>query len=652
MTRKDIQNVEIQKAVETIIKPGAPIALRLQGSLLYGASRVYNQQVAYLYTDTQKVDMHMRAFFKHLPGNALDPQAGKTKSVTYSHHSRILTYRIHTDTAHSPENLMVLDDPEFAHNLFHAMPQIVPGLPVLKSPKKKDGLKTSSQFSPYSFDDSGSNGPGGGGFPTGFGLSPGASSPVLRGLIEKPKEELLGDGGDIFGLEDAAGPYDWGIEIDEDGNIIDPTSAPMVLEDEPDLPLLPSMQGEVDIKPAQGDGQGDVIMMDEQPLTDGEVLTKAQPGQGGDGHPGAQAALPQRQKRKPKLCRPDRRNVISSNVLKEWQADEHYHKHCCQPKTHQTSVGQARKNAIHLTFGLGIANVGQSLSIPGMIHPLALRFSGDALFTAVTGLEVFQGNRKRTRSVSGSAEDSEEENRRVRPRLENSDGIQQQDQGRGNFNGNYSFNPGDGHPQSPPEVGREAQSALTDPPSSMPWKRGSSLAANSALRTAGSAQRQLGRDQPSSPLNRGVGSQQDIVRYSDDPAMGDAGGMGMGHAGGRDSADSSFDGMAAPAGHTGDEDEPQTGSQYRRSQLEREGAEFLAYAEEILLEHGEARHDSDIALQRKWIAFDDMFVPARTKQDAAAQAFYHVLGLVSKGRMHVEQENSLQDPFGSIYIGI
>lgn len=82
MTRKDIQNVEIQKAVETIIKPGAPIALRLQGSLLYGASRVYNQQMAYLYTDAQKVDMHMRAFFKHMAGNALDPQAGKTKSVT------------------------------------------------------------------------------------------------------------------------------------------------------------------------------------------------------------------------------------------------------------------------------------------------------------------------------------------------------------------------------------------------------------------------------------------------------------------------------------------------------------------------------------------------------------------------------------------
>lgn len=576
----------------------------------------------------------------------------------------MLAHRVHTDIACSPKNLMVMDDPDFAQNFFPPMPQLGPGWPALGGSGKNDSQKTSSQFSPHSFGP-GSSGPGDdGGYPIGLGLSQssasdsGATPPVLRGLIEKPKEELLGDGGYEFAPEDAAGPCDWGMEVDEEGNIIDPANpAPMDFGDELGLPLLPSAQAGIDINQTLGDGQGDIVMMDEQALPDGEALLQAealhqaQPDQGGDGQSEVQVALPQRNRRKPKPCRPDERNVISSNVLKEWQTDKHYRQHCCQTKTHHTTLRQARKNAMLLTFGLGIDNIGQSLSIPGMVHPLAVDFSGDDLFTALTGLKVSQDGRKRTKSKRGSVEDSEEKIRRVRPRLENGNHAKQQDQGRGNFSGDDTFNQGHGYPQSPPEVGREAQSALTDPPSSMPWKRGSSLAANSALRTGGSGQHQLGRDQPSSPLNRGVGYQQDIVRYSDEPAMGEAGGMDIGYAGGLDSADSSFEGMAAPTGHD-EEGEHQTGNQYTRDQLDREGAEFLRYAEETIRDHGEARHDEDIRLQRKWVAFDDMLVPARTKNFVAAAAFYHVLGLVSKGRMHVQQDNSLEDPFGSIYIAI
>lgn len=642
LTRKDIQNVEIQKAVETIIKPGAPIALRLQSSLLYGASRVYNQQMAYLYTDAQKVEMHMRTFFKHLAGNALDAQAGKTKSVTGLHHFMMLTHRLRTDIACSPENLMVMDDPDFAQNFFPPLPQFGSGVPAVKGSARNDSQKTSSQFSPpYSLGFASSGPWDDEVFPIGLELSrssasdPGAALPVLRGLIEKPKEELLGDGGYKFAPEDAVGPCDWGMEIDEDGNIIDPANpTPMVLEDELDLPPLPSVQAGIDADQAPGDKQGNLVMVDEQSRPDDEALPQAQSSQGGNGQSEVQAALPQRKIRKPKWCRPDQRNVISSNILKEWQENKHYRQHCCRPKTHHTTLGQARQNAIHLTFGLGIANVGQSLGIPGMIHPLAVHFSGDALFTAATGLEVFQDGRKRTRSMSGNAEGSGEEIRRVRTRLENSDDKQQQDQGHGSFEGNDYFDQGNGHPRSPPEIGREAQSALTDPPSSMPWNRGSFIAANSALRTTGSAQHQLGRDQPSSPLNRGVGSQHDIVRYSDDPA------------------NSSFSGLAAPEGHDGEEGKPQSDNHHRRDQIDRAGAQFLFRTEKMIHEHGEARHDKDIALGRKWMAFDDIYVPVRTEYGKAAEAFYHILGLVSKGRMHVEQENSPQDPFGSIYIAI
>lgn len=71
----------MRKACETILQPTAPIALRLQGSLLFGLSRVYSQQCHYVLTDAERVQAHMRAFYTVLGGtdNGLDPQAGKSR---------------------------------------------------------------------------------------------------------------------------------------------------------------------------------------------------------------------------------------------------------------------------------------------------------------------------------------------------------------------------------------------------------------------------------------------------------------------------------------------------------------------------------------------------------------------------------------------
>ena len=81
ISRKAIQEVDVQKACDTILQPGAPIALRLQGSLLYGLSRVYSQQCHYVLSDAEKVQAHMRDFYSVLAGsdNTLDPQAMKSK---------------------------------------------------------------------------------------------------------------------------------------------------------------------------------------------------------------------------------------------------------------------------------------------------------------------------------------------------------------------------------------------------------------------------------------------------------------------------------------------------------------------------------------------------------------------------------------------
>jgi meiotic recombination protein REC8, fungi type len=81
ITRKAIQEVNVPKACGTIEDPGAPIALRLQANLLYGVSRVYQEQCTYLLTDAEKTQLHLRKVYRILGGraNALDENAGKAK---------------------------------------------------------------------------------------------------------------------------------------------------------------------------------------------------------------------------------------------------------------------------------------------------------------------------------------------------------------------------------------------------------------------------------------------------------------------------------------------------------------------------------------------------------------------------------------------
>lgn len=83
MNRKAIERVNVPRACTTIEKPpGAPIALRLQGNLLYGVSGVYLRQHTYLLDDTEKMWSAMRTFYRSIQlsaSNAIDKNAGKTR---------------------------------------------------------------------------------------------------------------------------------------------------------------------------------------------------------------------------------------------------------------------------------------------------------------------------------------------------------------------------------------------------------------------------------------------------------------------------------------------------------------------------------------------------------------------------------------------
>ncbi|KAJ8132207.1 hypothetical protein O1611_g1417 [Lasiodiplodia mahajangana] len=607
VTRKAIQEVDVQRACGKILEPGAPIALRLQGNLLYGISRVHNQQY---------------------------PEAGKTR----------------------PENNLVEDDPEFIPNL--QLPQF--DLEALVA-SQGNTQKTSSQMSPQSSQLSASRNPqqryatqldidhssSSGYQASPFGLE-GLSS--AQHMYDKPLDLPQDD--DVFGTEGG-----WGLDVDENGNIIE-SLGPVVVDEEPQLPPLPPIQGEdgilasaaqLDAQPVFDD-QGDVIMQ-EEPLLGADPFPEHQqhtPWQ--DDERPAKQALARRNKR----LQIDEETQISRRELRHWQS--HYLEYCggAYP-TRLVSAAKAKRNAMLLTFGLGIGNIGQSTGVPGLVHPLAMEFSGDTLFTAMTGIEV-QKHRGRRRSASEAIEDTgQEEERRVRPRLIENE--EEQEQARATHEDDF-INVNDPFAdEALPEVGRAAEHPMSDHLSStlLPWNRGSSLVPGSSTRAPNPVQQ--GRDL-SSPLGQ-RGDVQDIVRYSDDAPTAGFGSDGK-FAGGFGSADSSFDGIQIPGSdHQGQElgedlaaEEIQAQEDHLFEQLDWEGHNFAKFVRDAVNQDGEHRLDDDFKMDRKWLAFDDLFVPRTTPRLTAAQAFYHTLCLVTKGKMCVEQDGADQEPFRAIWLGM
>ncbi|RYP77834.1 hypothetical protein DL771_000931 [Monosporascus sp. 5C6A] len=627
VTRKAIQEVNVEKACDKILDPGAPIALRLQGNLLYGVSRVYNQQCTYMLSDAQKIQNTMHVFFTRFGDKHLDPEAGQAK----------------------PENLTIDNDPAFIPNM--QLPKF--DLDALVTSQATN--KTSSQMSPLgSSQGSGSGSSGRGGFPVELDIhhsdtpSRQGSPFGLQGLSSAQKLGRMAGDQRLVHLQeevDIAGAEDWGMEIDEDGNIIERV-VPAIFQDEPELPPIPGIEGQERARndteniaqQIHGYEQGDIVMMGEEPLPTAEAFPQREGPHDAfqmDEAPAQRAAV--RRGRKRRIIQADVETQISRNELSDWQTD--YLRNCGAHGMHSTTAAQAKHNATHLTFGLGIGNIGQNLGIPGMIHPLALQFSGDSLYTALTGLQATEQPRGRRRSASEAIEDDEEETgRRVRARLDDGNNQDGKAHGLGSDDA-FDLGPllGD---SPPPEVGREAQEPMSEHLSSamqMPWNRGSS-AVPSSIRGPGSVQK--GRQVPSSPLKHHSNAQ-DIARYSDDMHM------GLG------SYDDSFDGLGGPVGG-----EPikklntQEQNERQRTELDLEGKNFLSFIESVVREHGERREDDDVQRGRKWIAFDDVFVPRETARATAAQAFYHALCLATKDQMYVQQDGDPDTPHGHIWLGV
>ncbi|KAI0971952.1 Rec8 like protein-domain-containing protein [Xylaria arbuscula] len=633
VTRKAIQEVDVQRACGKILEPGAPIALRLQGNLLYGVSRVHSQQCTYLAADAKKIQDQMRFYFNAFSGNQLDSEAAKAR----------------------PEANLIEDDRTF--DPLMPLPQF--NLETLVG-SMIDTQKTSSQMSPPSSQFSVARSPGQG-FAIQLDIDHSSSSGYhgspfgLGDLSSVQKSEvdplLFTDGDDVFGAHG-----DWGIEIDQDGNIVE-TADPIAVDEEPQLPPLPEIQG--------GDDMADnVLRFDERPIFDDQdIIMREEPLPEAEPFPERQRHEPwqhdkksaqQESTRRKRKVKRDDGTQLPRRVLSDWQSQ--YLENCCTYLNRPVSATQAKRNAMLLTFGLGIGNIGQSMGVPGLIHPLAVDFSGDVLFTTFTGIEI-QKARGRRRTASEAIEDEEGiEERRVRPRLIENNEAQEQEKARAGQEDEVN-NIGDPFDDEVfPEVGRDAEHPMSDHLSStlLPWNRGSSAIPGSSARVTNSAQQ--GRDL-SSPLGK-RGNSQEIVRYSDDAPTGGFG-SDADFGGGFGSADS-FPGMQDPSLEFEDHEpngeftaaEIEAQNDHLFAQLDREGHNFAKYMQDAIDQNGERRKDEDVDINRRWLAFDDMFIPQATPRSTAAQAFYHTLCLVTKDKMYVEQYEADQVPFGAIWIGM
>ncbi|CCC10336.1 hypothetical protein SMACR_02911 [Sordaria macrospora] len=714
ISRKAIQEVNVRKACETILQPGAPIALRLQGSLLYGVSRVFSQQCSYVLTDAEKIHMHMRCFYNVLggSGNALDPQAGKAKR----------------------NQLILPDDPDFEVNM---------GLPAFHFDEEGNlatqfqsqaSRKTSSQFSPL--DRFNLTPDGNGSFIIGLDLPQSSptnplysqhSSYSLGPLSQhKPDDDMMQFGepeanAEIFG--------DWGIEIDADGNV-------MATVDEPELPILPRPEEERAYATASGqvhdepefhfDDQDDLLInggtapppeADEVPglvpdqveqAQENQVMAEAEEEQViAEEEPVAEAsAAPvRRRQRRRVVLAPDEDTKISRHELKSWSNDylaNAERTNNAARRAAATNPAAAKKHAYDLVFGRGVGGVGSFddglNSGNHRSHPLAALFAGVDFAAEVLDIDIdidegheAGGRRGRRRSALEALELEEEDaERRVRRRLsdENEEEHHAQSQqnvaepqaeaGRGLLTGEA---------EEDAEIGRRDGSALPDPdiPSDAPWNRAPSLVPGSSVK-GDSHMPGSSRQVSASPLHsRGshLAHLPPIDRFSDTGSY-----APLLHSGGV--PDFSSDPVMPPG-----EDEPELPhlpggnhgsqllrrspsseagaatevmaetSQVMKDALDRDGRNFLTYVNMVAKTRGETRSlgggtpsqavgdgDGNRRL-RQWVAFDELLDEPRDRtRQVATQAFYNVLVLATKNAIKVEQDMEDFQPFGEIRVGV
>ncbi|KAG4436529.1 hypothetical protein IFR05_008003 [Cadophora sp. M221] len=693
VTKKAILDVNVKKACETIIDPEAPMALRLQSNLLYGVTKVYNQQWEYLLVDAQTAQNTMRSLFKVSRNSELDASALK---------------------AH-PDQLIMMDDPAFVIDMpappldfdftnidFNPKGDSQRSSQSMLSIRGRSGSVVSQASSVLGFNIPSSN-------------SGSYQLPVLDPFGNSSAQKSVGTGPGIFNdEEDMILQDDDLFDFDADGQLRDipasernarraasinpqhrlgsDSAASGRVRKEHEDAFVPRIQG------VDGDGDFDMPPYGDDDMP---VLSNAEPfplmtgGLGGSDRPlhmsnedriisaseesSVSAEAPQRRKKKFKGPAIDRRSETGGSILTQWIRE--YPKNmaaAARTKFKHRATAQAKKNAFYYVYGSGINGVGDSTGSDDFVNPLAM-FSGDALMAKITGKPISEPkSKKRAKRVLEDDEEDEEETPNKRAREE--------EVGRGNNEDEIMFNQEDDrYPHSQDrsiEVGRDAASALADhPPSAMPWnvsaslhshQRGHSSSIQGRIGIMGSQKGSVTGRRLTSPLvGRGSALPGDLEQFSqlmddemvmygrDDDGLGSASQASSFHPSGfRSSAHAiSGDDFEIFGAAAGVDTQTAGSSQWMKDVMDRESNNFFEYVKNTIEEKStdELGDDADAEpQQQQTVTFEELFIPENNSCIVAAQAFYHILSLAIKRKVWVEQDidDDLLIPFGEIRIGV
>lgn len=486
--------------------------------------------------------------------------------------------------------------------------------------------------------------------------------------------QLVGDNMvPMFGDDEELPFADLGLTIDADGNLIEEPELPPhpvqqsgemgeALDKAPSGALFP--EDDVHFFPGDDDFQVMLGGEDQLPVTtqgtmqNNENKVPLPSSEPLSSDPAQQPLQPQqRRKRKRHALNTDQDTYFSREEFAQWEPQYIVRIEGARTVPHNVTRAQAMKNAYNFLFGMGIGDVGILNGVPDLRHELAEMFSGVTLKNRIPGFEekvAGQGRRRRSASVAFGSEKDEQDDRRVRSRVDEGDvaTLEQDAQGIRSHQDAQIIDDdamavfGDDQ-DLVPEAGRErAGSALSDHrrSSNAPWNRPTSAVPSSAAKNV-----ETGRNAvEGSPLvGRGSILQPSDIKFSDGaaPAFGSEGFEPMQHDGAADF--SSYSEFGAAAGVSTQEANT---SQFMRQALDREGRNFLGFVERTAADRGRADSE-DKGL--RWVNFDGLFEEQDKTKPVVAQAFLHVLTLATKNQIKVTQDG-IEDliAFGQISIGV
>ncbi|GAB0135593.1 hypothetical protein EsDP_00003926 [Epichloe bromicola] len=647
LNRKTIQGVNVPKACEKIIDPGAPLALRLQGNLLYGVSRVFSHQCNYVLTDAEKTQSDMMTFFRSMNTSETDPKAGKTKR----------------------HQIMLQDDPQFDPLA------MLPRLDEMLGYEIRSNLMSTqesthkfSQMSPLDRSAVPSACTSRRSSIIGFDLPPSSlsvGSYQLPGNLyhSSPFNKALNDPEamqDFRPFADHEADLDpmcgMGLEFDADGNLVS------IMDAEPELPPLrvpspdplhgadPTLSRVSKVnQQAEDTGMNDEDFLDfgEAALPDAEPFAVQPAG----GHvltdvltlitettetEEASAALHVTRRRKIRTM-VDQELRVPRDEFRGWSENYAANMEAARKRVKGTTLAKAKRNALALMYNNGISGIGTLQHGFGVEHPLAADFAGTALRAHVSGLTIEDINvpRGRRRKSQEAFVEEQGDTRNIKQRLDDDDELGRRGETTG-FGGGLEF--GD---DSIPEIGMEAAPALEDRNSSslMPWSRHGSAVPGSATRAPGSAQKPV---LAPSPLH-GRGSIAGSIERHSDPVEEPYKDIAL-------VSQSSSILFGQDPENTGNVD-PGNNTQASIAGLDISSQDFLDYVTGQVHHHGIPRSNSHEG--QRWIDFERLASPAVHSKVVAAQAFLHILSLVTKNVISVEQDGiEDNEPFGALRIGV